>query len=75
MTEKLLTGTLSLNTTNQPTSKTCTTTVSVVGRCIPSFFFDLADYAATQTDSDTGDNLKNMDGTEITGDNINTASQ
>lgn len=49
--------------------------ISVVGRCIPSFFSDALDYAGTLADSDTGQQLENADGTKITGDNINTASQ
>ena len=50
--------------------------LTVVGRCIPSFFLEITNYAATLVSSENSSiSLENMDGTSITGDNINTASQ
>lgn len=48
--------------------------ISVVGRCIPSVFVDGLDYAATMATTG-GTNLESKDGTAITGDVLNTASQ
>ena len=48
---------------------------SVVGRCIPSFFLDLTNYAANLVSDTSANELENIDGTKITGDEINTASQ
>ena len=47
----------------------------MVGRCIPSFFLDLTNYAANLVSDSSANELENIDGTKITGDEINTASQ
>ena len=46
---------------------------SVVGRCIPSIFKDMADYAATLTDG--SNNIQTKDGTDVNGNLMDEASE
>lgn len=51
-------------------------TTDLVGRCIPSFFLEITNWAASLTSSENSSlSLVNKDGTSINGENINEASK